>query len=138
MPVPTSYTEAQLAAFMHSQLGDFPALFGWTSDLANYQETVNETMIAYGVSTIASATNIQKLRALARVEAWKQVLAKLANKHGFQADGATFNRQQMYEMAKQNLDKVETDALVFMDGYQITTGTVTWSNDPYKYPEDEV
>jgi len=136
MPVPSAYTETTLADFMHSQLGQFPTLFGWTSP-ASYQEAVNETLLAYGVDVIASATDIRKLRALARVEAWKQVINELASKFKFQADGSTFEQQQMHEMALKNLTAAERDAMVYTTDYSATVGSIGWTNDPYKYPPDE-
>jgi hypothetical protein len=136
MPVPTAYTETTLADFMNGQLGQFPAMFGWTSP-ASYQEAVNETLLAYGVNAIADATNIRKLRALARVEAWKQVLSELASKFKVQADGSTFERQQMFEMASKSLAAAEQDATIYTTDYSATVGAIGWKEDPYRYPEEE-
>lgn len=139
MTIPAAYTEAALAIFMHSQIGDFPAMFGWVTPTVNagaYQEAVNDCLIEYGVSEIAQATNIKKLRALATVAAWKKVLRQLPTYYQFQADGSTFNRQQMFEMARQSLAVAEIGASVYSSDYQIASGSVSWANDPYRYPLD--
>ncbi len=136
MTAPTSYTETTLADFMASQLGNFPTIFGWASP-DDYQEAVNETLLAYGVDAITDATNIRKLRSLARVEAWKLVVSKLASDYKFSADGSSFERQQMHEMARKNLAAAEQDAMTYTSDYNAVVGTVTWTNDPYKYPPDE-
>jgi hypothetical protein len=136
MPVPTAYTETTLADFMATQLGNFPALFGWTSP-ASYQEAVNETLFSYGVTAITSATNIRKLRALARVEAGKLVISELASKYKFQADGSSFEQQQMHEMASKNLAAAERDAMPYTTDYSASVGVIGWTEDPYRYPPDE-
>lgn len=136
MPVPTAYTETTLADFMHSQLGQFPAMFEWTSP-ASYQEAINESLLAYGVSGIDKATDIRKLRALARVEAWKQVTSELASKYKVQADGSTFERQQMHEMARKSLAAAEQDATIYTTDYSAVVGSIGWTKDPYQYPPEE-
>jgi hypothetical protein len=142
MPIPTAYTEATLSAFMNSQLGKFPTAFGWTGVVTDYQEAVNDTLLAYGVNDIAQALDIKKLRAIACVQAWKQVTRRLANQFAFTADGATYNRQQMHEMAIKELALAEAEAAVYggMPGYQVGVGSIEWKNDPYRYPlsDDEV
>lgn len=77
MPAPTSYTEDTLADFMQAVLKSVATDLTWT-DTADYQEAINETLLAYGAADIADASNITKLRLLARREVWRAVAEETA------------------------------------------------------------
>lgn len=97
MPVPTSYTEAELAAYMYGLLGATAPVIGWADSTA-LDDAVIETLIAYGVGTIEEASDIVKLRTLAQVEAWRAAAAQVAGDYKFSdIDGRMHERQQVYD-----------------------------------------
>jgi len=129
MAAPTSYTEQTLADFMLTCLQDVATQLGWTA-LADVQEAINETLLAYGVTTIAGATDIRKLRALARREVWHQVASATAGDYDFTADGATYNRSQVHAQALQEFQAASADAGAF-EGFQVEATAVEYEHDPY-------
>jgi len=140
MTVPSSYTEKELAAYMHGELGPVAAALGLavgSTDAGSYAEAVNETLLQYGVATIAQATDMVKLRALARVYAWRKVVGLLTALFDFAADGGEYNRSQMIVAAEKNLARAVIDALEYDPVYRVRTTRQRMVNDPYRYVEDE-
>ena len=140
MTLPTVYTEKTLAEFMHNELGKVAGITGYNvgvNDAGSYAEAVNETVLAYGVTSIINASDIQKVRALARVEAWKKACNDLAALYKFSSDGASYERQQMFANAQLNLGRALTLALQWDPSYEITVTKVRPVHDPYRYLEDE-
>lgn len=142
MTTPTSYTEATLAAYMHATLGDVASALGWAAGTASYGEAVNETALAYGVddiTTIAGRDNIARLRALARVESWRQVMSYTAGNFDFSADGASYDRSQIHAQAVKALALAEADAMKYgAYGYEMVAQNVRDVHDPYAYiPDDD-
>lgn len=135
MPVPTAYTEAGLAAYMHAQLGDVATVLGWSTGAGtgNYAEAVDEALIAYGVGDISLATDIGRLRAAARREAWRLALNSLVARTDFTVDGQQFADSQMVAAARSRLAEAESDALARGLGVLATIGQgkVRWVDDPY-------
>lgn len=133
MPVPSGYaTETDLATFMAGEIGRIASILGLTVP-AGYTETIIDTLIAYGVETIDEAADIRKLRALARREIWRGVVAKLASGINFTADGVTVNRSQLQQQAKVALTNAETACVPFDDQYVVRVDHVTQTVDPYVY-----
>ncbi len=109
MAIPSSYTELSLADFMRRITGNVAAALGWTAD--DFDEAVNETLLAYGVDELSSVTDVAKLRALARVAAWRALVDATAAEYNFSADGGTFSRQQIQDGCKAGLARaLETAA----------------------------
>lgn len=129
MPVPTSYTEANLATFMHGCLGDVATELGWLA-ASSYSEAVTETLLAYGVTDIAGATDMRKLRALARREAWRAAVGSLASRYDFTADGASHHLSQVYSQAQHALAAAEADAVRYDTAHQATLTKIHYG-DPY-------
>lgn len=136
MAAPSSYTEETLAAFMLAALNKVAASLGWTS-LADVQEAVNDTLLAYGVSDISAATDVTKLRALARVAVWQQVVAAVAVAYNFSADGGSYSRSQLQDMALKALAQAQTMAASYDPNYRITTAKIVYKHDPYLPIADE-
>jgi hypothetical protein len=105
MPVPTAYTEQSLMNYMHEALSGVGDVLGFTPPHA-YNEAFNEVMLVYGasdVTAVTGASNIRKLRAIARVEAWRKVMAATAGDYDFRReDGASYNRSQVHAQAHKN------------------------------------
>lgn len=133
MTPPTVYTETTLAEFMLSELGATAAAVGLT--LAGLAEAVNEAMLVYPCVVMADATNIQKIRAIARVEAWRAVCNQVAGDYDFADAGASYSRSQALQNAQKRLDQALADAAQYYPGYQVGTAKISFTNDPYKTPD---
>ena len=145
MAIPASYTEKTLAEYMHVMLGKVAKAldlhFG-PSDAGDYAEAVNDALLAYGaedIATITGSTNFQKLRALARVAAWRFVVTNFAALFDFSADGASYNRSQLFEHATRALTLAEEAAAAYVTNYQARIVSVDHIHDPYRVrTEDEL
>lgn len=141
MPVPATYTEDTLAAFMHQALGGTAEALGWSVVAGSYDVAVTRALVAYGTDSISSITglaNLAKLQALALVALWESVLWATAGDYDFQADGGKYNRSQVHSQALAALQAAKAAALAYDPGYQVTVGEVDYPDDPYSYrPELE-
>lgn len=140
MAVPSVYTEETLAQFMHGELGPVAEVLGYSTpagDAGIYQEAVNEALLSLGVQDISAVTDMRKLRAVARLEAWNMALNALSTLYDFTADGATYNRSQMRAMAQKAVDQAMSDCYAFgLGGYEVSIERLRYSNDPYDYPTE--
>jgi len=144
MAIPSSYTEKTLAEYMHVMLGKVAEALNLhfnPTDAGDYGEAVNDALLEYGETTIASITgtaNLQKLRALARVAAWQYVINNFAALYDFSADGASYNRSQLFKNAQESLKLAEQAALPYSSNYSAKIVAVDHKHDPYQVrPEDE-
>jgi hypothetical protein len=140
MTPPTSYTEKTLADFMHQELGKVAGILGYAvgaGDAGSYAEAVNETLLNYGQTLIAEAGDMPKIRALARVEAWRKACTDLAALYQFTSDDASYERNQVFDQAEKNLQMALTLALAWEPGYQVTVTRSRPVHDPYRYLPDE-
>lgn len=136
MAIPSSYTEFTLASYMLTVTTNVAAALGWDAD--NFEEAVNDALVAYGVTDIADATDIAKLRAIAKVEAWRAVVDGTAADIEFTADGANFKRNQMHSQALAALERAQAEAVAkgyislepAIEAPAIALGVMQWS-DPY-------
>ena len=132
MALPSSYNEAELRAYMVTVTSNVAAALGWSE--ANFTEAVNDALVLYGVATIAEATDIPKLRTLAKVEAWRAVADATAADYQFSADGGSYSRQQLHQQAVAALERAEGDAVArgYVDFNTLTIGLgAVKHNDPY-------
>ena len=134
MPVPTAVTEPDLVGYMLRQLGTVADVLGWDAQTFTItSDAVIDTLIVLEVSVIASATNIPKLRAAARLAIWRLAVPALAGLHDFSTDGQSMSLSQVQAAALRALDQAERDAAVFgLDGsYIATRHRVDALHDPY-------
>lgn len=136
MAVPSAYNEAELMAYMRTVLGATATVLGW-DDLAPYQEPVNETLLAYGVVDIAQATDVQKLRALARVAVWQRVVDVTAGRYDISTDGQSLSRSQMHKHARESLRAAKHAAMRDDDAYAVVMTSVRYTSDPYRTFEED-
>lgn len=135
MAAPTSYdSEAELAAFMLTRLAGVADVLGW-STLADVQEPVNDALLAYGAATIAAATNVQRLRALADRAIWRAAVAALTTAYDFSRPDGTYSRRQMLGGARAMLADAEARAAEYDPDYGNTAigSRVDQTRDPYQY-----
>ncbi len=137
MAAPVVYTEATLLTFMLDTMGSVATTLGMSDYML--QEAVNDTLLAYRVADSADATDIPRLRALARVAAWRTALAQASTYYDFSADGATYNRAEITRHIRAMLALAEADAAAYDGGM----GGV-WVNvlgmrltDPYRVIETD-
>ncbi|MCA9941633.1 MAG: hypothetical protein KC418_23495 [Anaerolineales bacterium] len=131
MPVPTAYTEDELAAYMHSALRDVATAMGWSVAGGDYDEPVIDTLLAYGEDDIADATDMKKLRALAMVAVWQAVVDATVGDYDFSADGGSYSRAQLHDHAVARLTQAQTDAAAYLDVMEAGLVTITHTNDPW-------
>lgn len=136
MAVPTSYTEQQLAEYMHTVLGAVAADLGFTTvALGSYAESVNSALIVYGntdISTITALAGIAEIRALARVQAWKLALSTLSAYYDFSDGTQSLKRSQMFAHAQEALAMAESEAAELGGGdMAVGLDSIHWSEDPY-------
>lgn len=129
MALPTSYTDATLKSYMLASLGAIGSTLGLT--VASFDEAVNDILLAYGAATVALATDITKLRALARVAAIRQARTVAATWYDFSADGASFSRSQVLAALDGMLAMAEADAMPYSASYAIGVGSMSYPDDPY-------
>lgn len=132
MAPPSGYTEATLATFMHSTVGRMATVLGWANP-ASYAEPINETLLAYGAADVADASDIRKLRAIARREVWRAAVEGLASAYDLTADSSSFKRSQMLTQARTALQMAITATLAYDDDYVITIDRSSQLIDPYVY-----
>lgn len=138
MAVPISYTEKTLAEFMQQELGRTAEVLGYaagTVDAGSYIEAVNETLLAYGVSSISGAVNIPRLRNLAQAAAWRKAAGDLVTAYRFSTDGDAFERSALFEHASRMLARAEHRAAAWEDdpAHVVTVTRLQPLTDPYRY-----
>lgn len=140
MPIPVSYTEKSLAEYMYRALGKVSKVLNihlGTEDAGDLSEVVNDTLLAYGtdsISSISGRENILKLRSLALVAMWRYVIANFTALYDFSADGASYQRNQMFKSAQEALKLVEQQALLYSSAYSIKIISAKYVDDPYIIP----
>lgn len=131
-PIPVSYSEETLAAYMLAVLADVGSVLGFDGD--EFDEAINDTLLAYGEDDIADATDIAKLRALARVEAWKLALIAAAARYDVSDGTQSLKRSQILSQIKSALAVAVDDASAYTgdDSNVVGRATVVYADDPYQ------
>ena len=113
MPAPASYTESTLRTYMYEHTQQTCDAVGLVA--ADFTESAYDALIAYGVDDITDATNIAKLRSLARVEAWRKCVLATAAKYDLSRDTgesqAYDKLNQLHTNAKEQLKQAEAAAV---------------------------
>lgn len=134
MTVPSSYTPEELATYMHAVLGKTARVLGWTVQ-GSYDEAVNDAAILCGVSDVAAVSDIEKLRAAARLAVWRAVEADTAANFRFATDQQSFDRQQVHGHAVAMVKRARVEAM--RHGVELAvTATPIRHIDPYTVVPD--
>jgi hypothetical protein len=132
MALPSSYTESSLRDYMLFCVSALADTLGLAA--SDFSEAVNDALVAYGVTDIALATNIAKLRGIAKAEAWRLIVTTTVGEYNFSADGGSYSREQLHKHAVDALARAEADAISrgYMDSGapMITMGSMKHT-DPY-------
>jgi len=144
MPAPSSYSESMIRDYMYSTTKGVVDVINWTAN--DFVEPVNDLLIAYGVDTINDATDIAKLRAMAKIEAWRAMVSATSGEFDYSSDsGQTalhYKRSQLHEQAKAALTLAQGDAVTAGHvsssdtSHSIQFGQLIYS-DPYAPDEVE-
>lgn len=139
MPVPTSYTEAEFIAFLHSRLGAMADHLAWTENGGSYDEAVNDTLLALEETDITTITDIQGLRTVGQLMLWRAVADATVGEFNYSADGNTFNMEAVHQHAVERVADFEVDAMPYLSGssYQVTSANVEVPDDPYVWESTE-
>lgn len=131
MALPTAYTDATISQYMVDQLGEIAGVLGWTWD-TDLHEAINETLLAYGVDTLEEASDLRKLRTLARWQAWRAAVDSLVARYHFSNPEGSYSREQMLAGARAILADAEADASAYVDtAWAMVRVTNIKRNDPY-------
>lgn len=139
MAAPSSYTETTFKTYLHGRLGALADALKWNVADGNYDEAVNDTLLAYGtddITTINTAANVNLLRAYGRYFLWKSVAEATVNRMDYtHADsGATYKHSQIHKQAK-DMMKLVADEIVALggdvSGYEITAYEIEYLDDMY-------
>lgn len=134
MPLPSSYTEDGFKAYLHGRLnrGGVADAFGWTVASGSYDEVVNDVLLAYGVTDIAEATDVAKLRALGNLALWQAAKEAAVLEVDYSADGTSFSREAIFKHIEAMLGQARYDAIPYADDgvYSVDIYGVSRS-DPY-------
>lgn len=137
MPLPAAYSESTLATYVHGQVSEMAAVLGWTVAAGSYAEAVNDALLAYGTTDIASITStagLALLRALVIVAALRRIQRAVAADYDLTADNQTFRRSQVAVAVRAALADAERAVLTLAGGpYGLATLTMTDQEDPYRH-----
>lgn len=139
MPPPTTYSEAILADYLASALGDLADVLGWTAGSPQVQEAVTDALLEMGVTAIAlvaTPLQIRGLRALGRRAIWRAAVQATSAKYDFGDSDARFTRSQMHSQALESLKMAETDCLRWDPDYSASIIGVKRPSDPYIVLQD--
>ena len=135
MALPTAYTEAELAAFIHAELGGVATALGWTVDGGSYDEAVNDALYLANVSDIATVTSrdaVFQLRRLAMLAAWRRVVAAVSLDYDFSADGGKYSRSQVATQAAARVRELETETAGYRADYAVVIQRGDHTHNPYQ------
>lgn len=139
MPVPVSYTEAMLADYMVAVLDTTAAALGWESDAPAITEAVNEVDGLLG-GDLAGATDIVKVRALARWQAWKAARGAVANQVNLASGTDRLDRAAWFDHVDRELYAAAEAAAAYPEGASALGGgpvrvtQIDDASDPYGWP----
>ena len=131
-PVPVSYSETELKSFMATILGPVADALGWTVVANSFDEAVTDTLLAYGESDIADATDITKLRALAAVAVWRQAQQAAAGLFNWSTFGDKYDMADVQSRIAKSLALAESNAVNYSADYAVAFTNVRFSQDPYR------
>lgn len=141
MAAPSSYTESQLKTLMHGLLGRVATALGWSVAGGDYDEPVNDALLAGGwsdISEVSGAAAITKLRTLAKVAVWRWVVPATAAHIDIKSGPSEMDWSQLHAQARTALALAESDALAYSDSYAVQVDGVHRIHDPYAYYPDEL
>ena len=136
MTLPTSYTSATIVTYMQNILDVVKDIVSISTN--KWDEVANDVLVMYGVTEYTSITDITKVRAIAKMLAWKTAMEAVSAWYNFSADGGRYDRKQIWEMCKDNYQDALDGAMVYDSNYVITIGEIVHVQNPYTYDPDRL
>lgn len=133
MPIPSGYSETELKAYMQQALGPVADALEWSVVANSYDESVTDTLLAYGVTDIADATDITKLRALALVAVWRSAEQAAAGLIDFSVFQDQYKLGAIQDRIAKSLALAESRAAIYDTVYAVQVRKVSYPDDPYQY-----
>jgi hypothetical protein len=134
VPLPASYTESSLAAFMEVELGAVGTDLA-IADGDALTEAVNEVAGLFGVSNVAaisyaSVADVMKVRALARWQAWLAAESAAARQFDTRpSSGREFKLTDVWDQIQVKLRSAAMAAAIYPEGASaLSDGFVTISS----------
>lgn len=137
----TSYTVAEFLEWLHGELvrqGVLADFLGWSPAAGDYDQALQEVLLAAGVENLSDLDGLegtQKLRALGRLQLWRQVQEALATEYTYSADQTSHQRSQMFDQVGRLLDRAEREADRWSAAYAVEAVPVSRSDDPYVWSD---
>jgi hypothetical protein len=135
--IPTSYTDSELKEYMHDELGAVATALGWSVSGGDYDRALVATLRACGVTDASNASDMAKLEALARREAWRIAVNETAGDFDYSADGGRYSRSQFHEQCERRFSQAQSEAMQYDDLYAVGVDEATWDFNPYARDEDD-
>jgi hypothetical protein len=134
---PAAYTEEALQQWMLQQLSAVAEALDFT--VADLADAVDDVLLDYhdGAGSIADATDIRTLRALARVHAWQYAVNALAADYDHVADGLSVRRSQAHDQAAKALARAIQQAAELGVGPGVVRVDSISRPDPYAWQTDD-
>lgn len=125
---------------MLNELAEVNEYFNWTP--ISFGEQVIDTLIDYGVASLALATDIAKLRAIARLNAWSKAKNAAAKFIDNRLDNDDRKQSQLFGHISANYQQAQAAASIYLtsansssavaSGNVATVGKVVYLTDPYQ------
>lgn len=136
MTLPTLYTEQTIIIYLKVTLDTVEDIVAIS--FSKWTEMANDLLVMYGVTDYANATDITKVRALAKVVAWKAAMEAVSAWYKYSADGGSYDRNQIFEMCQSNYKNALHDASAYGTDYEIKITEVSPIQSPYKYDPNRI
>jgi hypothetical protein len=136
MTYPTSYNESTMSVYLLvilDKVNEQVSLSG-----GRVIEMCDDILSLYGVTDWAEVTNIPKVRALAKVIAWKHAMEITSVSYNFSADGGNYSLSQMHDMCQKNYKAALSDAMLFDSNYVIAVEEMVPTQNPYAFDPDRI
>ena len=128
--------EADLEAYMIDCLGDTATKIGLVA--IDLDETVTDIIYDYGsITTVDEATDLRKLRILAKARVFERAMAQVAADYDFSDKSASYSRSQMHKALQAQYKLAQAAALEFAPFYKAKIITPVHVNDPYKKSSED-
>lgn len=136
MAAPSAYDENTLADYMQAALGQTATALDLEAAEGDFTEAVNDALLLYGADSIDDATDIDKLRAAARLAAWRMVEAQTAAHYQRRVGDVSLNRQQIHEHAVAMVRRMRVEAFKYGIDHSISVVRERRIDDPYAVLSD--
>jgi len=106
-----------LTEYLNLYLGDLVTTLNVSASSIAF--VVDSTLVTYGVSTEAEATDLTKLHKIANKEMWQRLMQQATSSFDFSADGNSYKSSQIYDFCKQNYFDAMSDASEYLAEFEI-------------------